>query len=316
MQLIIDTDPGGDDAIALMWLASLCHEKRVQLSSVTTAAGNVGAEKTWRNALGLLQLCDITEVPVGIGDAVTATRDAAEIHGEDGLGGLAGALPAVSAASPRPRSCELLVSQLAETSPGPALLAVAPLSNLALAESLSPGILRAAETIYIMGGALSAGNVTPAAEFNFFFDPAAAATVLAASNRVRLVTLDTSSDLRLGKDLALEITADLADLPAARFFLDLCAFMAEREAAFQGRSAATGFPVHDAATVAWLAYPELFEMRRLQLCVDTGAGDARGRLRETSAPHAFECDVATRVDGPALLETMGRDLRRLFERLA
>ncbi|NNF52267.1 MAG: nucleoside hydrolase [Gammaproteobacteria bacterium] len=316
MKVVIDTDPGGDDAIALMWLASLCHQGRLQLSSVTTAAGNVGAEITWRNACGLLGLCDIRQVPVGIGEAVAATRDAAEIHGEDGLGGLSGALPEPPTHTLKPGSVDLLTTELGDTSKAPSLLAVAPLSNLAGAETSAPGILHTASQIIIMGGALSGGNVTPAAEFNFFFDPSAAAAVLAASDRIKLVTLETSSGLMLDRDLAMQITSGFDALPAARFFRELCAFMATREAVFSGRSTVTGFPVHDAATVAWLAYPELFEMQKLRVSVDTGKGDARGQLQETDGPHAVECNIATRVDAPALLATMGRDLRMLFEQLS
>lgn len=313
MQVIIDTDPGGDDAIALMWLASLCHQQRIELTAVTTAAGNVGADKTWRNARGILKLCAIEGTPVAIGDALVATRDAAEIHGEDGLGGLANALPAAAAAPKRPRSAALLGEMLAATSP--ALLAVAPLTNLAQAEASAPGVLRKAGKVFVMGGALATGNVTPAAEFNFFFDPEAAATVLAASEGARLVTLDTSSNLRLDRKLTRRIVKGLEATPAAQFFENLCTFMAQREAVFAGRSATTGFPVHDAATVAWLAYPELFESMELGVSVEIEEGNDRGRLCQSDGSEATMCRLATHVDVDALLAVMGRDLRKLLELL-
>lgn len=315
MQVLIDTDPGGDDAIALMWLASLCHQKRVTLTAITTAAGNVGAEKTWRNAHGLLKLCAREDTPIAIGDETDATRDAAEIHGEDGIGNLAQSLPAAPASSGRPGSVALLEKILLDTAPASKLLAVAPLTNLARAEASSPGILRKAGDIFIMGGALKAGNVTPAAEFNFYFDPAAAATVLMASDRPHLVTLETSSSLRLDRDFAGKIVSGLEAAPAAGFFTSLCDFMARREQVFAGRPAATGFPVHDAATVAWLAYPELFRFSELGVAVDIKGDENRGRLRQSDGPEASACRLATNVDADALLSIMGRDLRFLFELL-
>ena len=311
MNIIIDTDPGGDDAIALMWLASLCHQQRITLGAVTTAAGNVGADKTWRNAHGLLKLCAIEGAAVAIGDEVEQTRNAAEIHGEDGLGGLAEALPPAPSCPSRPHAAALLRERLAGAVN---LLAVAPLTNLAQAEASAPGILSKADGIIIMGGALEAGNVTPAAEFNFYFDPAAAARTLKAANEARLVTLETSSALRLDDVRTREITRGLEVTPAAHFFRNLCAFMARRDAIFSGRSS-PGFPVHDAATVAWLAYPELFEARELGLTVDVEMGAARGRLRQSDSADASMCQVATRVDADGLLDIMGRDLRVLFELL-
>ena len=225
MHIIIDTDPGGDDAIALMWLASLYHQQRLAVRAVTTVAGNVGADKTWRNAHGLLKLCAIQGAAVAIGDAVVAERDAAEIHGEDGLGGLADSLPAAPR-NPHPgRSAKLLQEVLQDNSPAATLLAVAPLTNLAQAEASSPGLLNKANDVFIMGGALGAGNVTAAAEFNFFFDPGAAAGVLAACRSAKLVTLETSSDLRLTSRLTSRIIKGLEATPAARFFQELCAFM-------------------------------------------------------------------------------------------
>lgn len=315
MEMIIDTDPGGDDAIAIFWLASLAHQQRISWRAVTTAAGNVGADKTWRNASGLLELCAITKVPVAIGEAVDATRDAAEIHGEDGLGGLAGRLPsALADASPTPSSA-VLSDLLARGKPATSLLAVAPLTNLARAEEQTPGILRRTEDLIIMGGALGTGNVTAAAEFNFFFDPQAARTVLAARAGARLVTLETSSKLRLRKETVERITDGFEALAAAQIFVNLCAFMTRRDAMFAGRKTLSGFPMHDAATVAWLAYPDLFEDREITVTVDTEEGPERGRLRESNSTSGSVCRVATRVDADGVMEAMTRDLRLLFETL-
>lgn len=315
MDIIIDTDPGGDDAIALMWLASLAHQRRIKLKAVTTAAGNVGARITWSNARRLLRLCALEDPPVAAGDPVAASRDASEIHGEDGLGNLAATLPQPPRVEEPTASVTLLRQAIEDGSQPSSLLAVAPLGNLAQAETSTPGLLRKTSDVFIMGGALDKGNVTDAAEFNFYFDPGSAATVLDACAGARLVTLETSRTLRLDESRVGSIIHGFESLDAARFFQALCRFMAEREARFAGRAHASGFPVHDAATVAWRAYPELFEAVETGLRIDTSDGSSRGRLYRSESAHAARCMVASKVDAEALLQLLGRDLRLLFEKL-
>lgn len=311
MRVMIDTDPGGDDAIALLWLVSLARQGRIDLDAVTAAAGNVGARKTWRNACGLLALGGLNGVPVTIGRDRTAVRDAAEVHGEDGIGGLAKWLAVGADTQSHGDSSEYLQAELSRKSGEMSLLAVAPLSNLSAAEQTSPGLLAQLGQLIIMGGSLGGGNVTRHAEFNFYFDAAAAATVLNSGAPIRLVTLETSSTLRLGEQRVTEIVAGFEQHPVAAFFSRLCAFMAMRDLQFNPAARDRGFPVHDAATVAWLAYPDLFESRICELAVQTSAGECQGQLLES--PGGPACEVATGVESDALLARLGDDLRWLFQ---
>lgn len=314
MRVLIDTDPGGDDAIALLWLASLHMQQRIELRAIFTAGGNVGAHKTWRNAHGLLGLCGLRQIPVARGIDGDRARDAAEVHGADGIGGLAETLPGPPAHPAVQNSAAAIVEHLEAGKETGSLLAVAPLSNLAHAESLAAGTLRRAKQLIVMGGSLGAGNVTPAAEFNFYFDAPAAAAVLAARPASQLVTLETSTTLRLSGDHVAAIISGTEKTPAAIFFSQLCAFMARRDTRFNSRANDAGFPVHDAATVAWLAYPELFTAQERRLRVNASRGPLQGQLREH--PEGSPAVVASGVDSPALLERLGSDLRTLFRRLA
>ncbi len=313
MQVLIDTDPGGDDAIALLWLVSLHLQQRISLRAITTAGGNVGADKTWRNAHGLLGLSGLERIPVARGTDGTKVRDAAEVHGTDGMGGLAKTLPEPPANATHENSAATIVQQLEDEKTPVSLLAVAPLTNLAAAERLRAGILRRAERLIVMGGSLGSGNVTPAAEFNFYFDAPAAATVLSARPANQLVTLETSTTLRLTPKHVATIIRGIENTAAAMFFEKLCTFMARRDRQFHPRTEAAGFPVHDAATVAWLAYPELFSSQELRLRVEVSDGPLQGQLREHS--EGTPALVASGVNAPLLLEKLGSDLSLLLRQL-
>lgn len=310
---MIDTDPGGDDAIALLWLASLARQGRITLQGVATAGGNVGAAKTWRNASGLLRMCGLEQVPVAIGRDQGRVRDAAEVHGDDGFGGLSGQLPATGATDTAPDSAAFLATQLATGADELALLAVAPLSNLAVMERSNPGMLASVQQLIVMGGSLGSGNVTPNAEFNFYFDAPAASAVLAARAKIRLVTLETSTRLRLDAARVQKIVAGREQQALAQIFRQLCEFMARRDLQFNPAANDGGFPVHDAATVGWLAFPELFTSRSVELAVDAEPGDLQGRLREATG--GATAQVAEAVAADRLLDQLGADLRWLFDDL-
>ncbi len=225
--ILLDTDPGGDDAVALLWLASLVHQRRAELVAVTAVDGNVGPEATWRNAAGLLALAGLGSVPVGAGQRCDrARRRAAHVHGRDGLGGQAGLLaqPALSIGSSA-ASAHTIVDVLTGRPGEITLLAVGPLSNLAEAERLHPGVLALARDVVVMGGAFGAGNVTPVAEFNIHFDPLSAAECVAARPDLALVPLDLTTSLLLTYDRVDAVSRGAGDTPLTRFLAGLCDFM-------------------------------------------------------------------------------------------
>ena len=194
-EVILDCDPGIDDALALF--AAVAEQERLDLRAVTTVAGNVSLDGTTRNARGLLHLAGADDVPVysSCGRPILAPGiDASNIHGDNGLGGLALAGPvrplAVGHAVDRIRT------NLDDTSRQTTLVAVGPLTNVALAIVSGTPVNGGLEDLVVMGGSADHGNVTPAAEFNFHVDPHAASIVMGSGLPVLMVGLDVTRTVR------------------------------------------------------------------------------------------------------------------------
>jgi purine nucleosidase len=173
MRMILDTDPGIDDALAI-FLALASPE--VQLEAITTVSGNVPIEHTTRNALALLELAGRTDIPVARGcdrPLLGSAALAADVHGENGLGGVL--LPEPRLLTQGQHAVELIIERVLAAPGEITLVAVGPLTNLALALRREPRLVEAVREVVIMGGALRVpGNITPCAEFNIFVDPHAA----------------------------------------------------------------------------------------------------------------------------------------------
>ena len=185
-RVVIDTDPGVDDAVAIL-LALASPE--IDVLALTTVAGNVSLEKTTLNARRLLELAGRDDVLVAAGCAqplAGPSGDASEVHGSDGLGDLLWEEPKIAL---HPRHAVDLLAEL--IGPGPlTIVAIGPLTNLATLLGRHPGIDRDVERVVLMGGASFEGNVTPAAEFNIWADPEAAKRVLAAHWPITVMPLD------------------------------------------------------------------------------------------------------------------------------
>ncbi len=179
-KLIIDTDAGVDDAIAIMM--ALTHP-RSEVIALTTVNGNVGVDKVNRNVAHILELFG-SDQPFFAGCSrplVAEAMDSSEVHGSDGLGGVTDKLPE-SGRKPGEIPASLALIELVREHAGEiTLLCLGPLTNLALAVRLNPGIVERISKLVLMGGAVSGqGNASPAAEFNILADPEAAAIVFAA----------------------------------------------------------------------------------------------------------------------------------------
>ncbi len=198
-RIILDTDPGIDDALAL-FLALASPE--VQLEAVTTVHGNVPVELTTRNALSLLAVAGRSDIPVARGSAgplVRAPVNAKYVHGPTGLGTLT--LPDPQQNVVEQPAVDLLIERVLAAPGELTLVAIGPLTNLALALRREPAIARHARQVVIMGGALRVpGNVTPAAEFNIYADPHAAQIVLQAGWPIRLVSLDVTNQTVMSRE--------------------------------------------------------------------------------------------------------------------
>jgi len=279
LKIILDTDPGGDDTFALLWLLSLVKQGKAQLIAITTTDGNVSAEQTFTNASQLLKLMNSSEIVVGRGRSHAQTEDASHIHGNDGLGGLARSLSAPSHNyKTAPYSEELLIKQL-QANPGEiTIVAIGPLTNLANAEVKNPGVLQQAKEIVIMGGAFyHRGNVTSEAEFNIWFNPEAAQTVLHSRWDSVVIPLDVTHELIFTRDMARTIHMMNPPGKLPTFLMELCEFMISTALNYRETNDIPGFLVHDAATIAYLFYSETMLFRRARVSVETTGTWTRGK---------------------------------------
>jgi len=195
-RIILDTDPGIDDALAL-FLALASPE--VQLEAITTVSGNVHVDLTTRNALALLELAGRTDIPVARGcDRPLVRRPvvADYVHGSNGLGNVE--LPEPQLRPVGRHAVDVIIEKVMEARGEITLVPIGPLTNIALAVREEPRIAQYVREVVIMGGALRVpGNVTPAAEFNIYADPHAAHMVLHAGWPIRSVTLDVTTQALL-----------------------------------------------------------------------------------------------------------------------
>lgn len=317
-KIILDTDPGGDDSVALLWLLSLVQQGFAELIAVTTAAGNVSAHRTFASASQLLGLLGFAAVPLGRSQGLdTPQADASHIHGADGMGNLAQTLPPPPHSwQTAPTSVDLLVQAIAAHPQEITIVAIAPFTNLAQAEQQHPGILQQAREVVLMAGAVQCpGNVTPTAEFNVWFDPPAAQTVLQSGAQVVVIPLDVTRRLIFTEAMAQAVTQATPTTPLAEFIVSLSRFMRQTALAYRETSGTPGFLIHDAATIAYLFYPELFHFRRVNLQVETLGQWTKGQtvLDDRHGPKATaNAWLATEVDTDNFFACLLEDLKTLL----
>jgi inosine-uridine nucleoside N-ribohydrolase len=299
-EILLDCDPGHDDAIALL-LALASPE--VELVGVTTVAGNQTLDKTTANAIRVLELAGRGDVPVAAGadrPFVRELRVAANVHGETGLDG-----PDLPPPRARPEG-EHAIDFLAGRIAGTTLVATGPLTNVALLLARHPEARPA--RLVLMGGAIAEGNVTPAAEFNIWADPEAAARVFESGLDVTMVGLDVTHKALMTRAHAEELRrAGRAGKAVAELFDFFSVFHRE----VYGLD---GAPIHDAVAVTQVIRPELLELKHLHVAVDTESSLCRGRTvvdlwrRTGNEPNA---KVAVDIEAEAFLSLLVERLSRL-----
>ncbi len=292
--IVLDCDPGHDDAIALL-LALASPELEVR--AVTAVAGNQTLDKTTRNALRVLELAGRSDIPVAAGADRPLVREqyvAAYVHGETGLDGPD--LPEPRTAPVPEHAVELLARTL---EPGVTLVATGPLTNVALLLAVHPEVRP--DRIVLMGGAIAEGNVTPAAEFNIWEDPEAAKRVFDSGIPLAMVGLDVTH-----RALTTPAHADAmrASGRVGKAVAELLDFYGRYHREHYGWE---GSPIHDAVAVAYVARPELLTMKRCAVEIETQSELSRGRTlvdlwgRTGREPNA---EVAVEIDAPAFLDLL------------
>ncbi len=268
--IILDCDPGQDDAVAI--LLALASPQEIELLAVTTVAGNVPLARTADNALRLVELAG-GRVPVHAGAPRPLLRPletAEQVHGRTGIDGAE--LPAPRTALAPGHAADAIVELVQKRPPASVtLVATGPLTNLALAFAKAPELPGRIRQIVLMGGAIGLGNVTPAAEFNIYVDPHAARIVFESGAPIVMFPLDVTHKVCVNEERLARIAA--IGTPAARAVHGMLAFYRRR-----GRTggAADG-PLHDPCTIAWLIRPELFSGARRRVDIETESSLGLGR---------------------------------------
>jgi purine nucleosidase len=271
--LIIDTDPGADDVVAL--LLALASPEELNVLAITTVAGNVRLDKTSRNARLAREWAGREEVPVYAGAPKPLIRTpiyAENIHGQEGLPGIAVHEPVVGLASGN--AVDYLIQTLTKAPPHSITLALlGPETNLALALVQAPEITQGIKEVVVMGGAhFNGGNITPVAEFNMFADPHAAQVVLASGVKLTYVPLDVTHKI-LTSELRIKQIEALNN-QAGKLVGDI---LNEYVKADMVQYGLPGGPVHDASVIAYLLKPGLFSGRQVNLTIDTREGVTFGQ---------------------------------------
>ncbi|MFI9815690.1 nucleoside hydrolase [Saccharothrix variisporea] len=305
--LIIDTDPGVDDALAL---AVAVASPEVDLLGVTTVFGNVGLDKTTRNALRLMTLLGRDDIPVAVGaerPLVHPQPHVSRAHGADGLSGFADTLPEPTA-EPDPRDAVTLMKDLLEASPEPVtIVPIGPLTNIALLLAAHPRLKERIARLVVMGGGIRGGNITAAAEFNLWCDPEAARRVLVEEQvPTTLVTMDLTKRCAVSSEWLQEVGK------SSEIGAKLVGLTPDYLAAYQRFLGWDGMAVHDAVAVAEAVKPGILATQRFPVEVECAFGPGRGGLlvdERLETPKDIGLDIAVDTDLDALRGF-------LFERLS
>jgi inosine-uridine nucleoside N-ribohydrolase len=274
IKLIIDTDPGVDDAVAILMALAV---PEIKILGLTTVGGNVPLARTTRNALALLQAAGRSEIPVAKGASRPLRgrfKYAPQFHGP---GGLSHRLPDPSVGPVTKGAVEFLYDQLTADEPGEvAVVALGPLTNIAQLLWERPFALEQAKNIIVMGGAVNApGNVTPKAEFNIYSDPVAAEVVLAGGLPITLVDLAACRQVGISREQAMGLRSDH---PMGRLTLNMLQGWFRKEPSRQR------FEFYDPLAMAIALEPAIATVTKVDLDVGLEENESWGETSESGGP--------------------------------
>ncbi|MEQ9643731.1 MAG: nucleoside hydrolase [Alphaproteobacteria bacterium] len=266
-KIIIDTDPGQDDALAI--LLALASQAELEVLGLVAVAGNVPLRLTQSNARALVELAGRDDVPVFAGCARPLLRPlvtAEYVHGKTGIDG--SGLPAPSLPLQKQHGVDWLIDTVMAHPPGSiTLCTLGPLTNVAMALTKHPAIAeRIGEIVAMGGGFFEGGNTTPAAEFNIYVDPHAAHAVFAAGIKMTLMPLDVTHKALTTRERLARFGAIAT--PAGRACHGMLGFFDRFDSEKYGQQ---GAPLHDPTVIAYLLQPELFTGKHVNVEVETGS---------------------------------------------
>jgi len=264
-RIILDCDPGQDDAVALF--LAMASPEELDILGITTVAGNVPLELTQRNARMMCDIAGMTELPVFSGCAQPMLREsitAEHIHGRTGIDGVDVFEPK-TVLQDQDAVDFIIETLLAADESSVTLVPTGPLTNIATAMQREPSILRSVDEIVLMGGAMrEGGNRTPSAEFNIMVDPHAADIVFKCGRPIVVVGLDASHQVLSTRERVARIKS--LGNPVADATAGMLGFFDRHDTKKYGSE---GAPLHDPCTVAYLLKPELFASKMLNISVET-----------------------------------------------
>ena len=305
-KIILDCDPGQDDAIAI--LMALGSPDELELLAVTTVAGNVPLALTEQNARRVLELAGRTDIPVHAGcrrPIMRVLETAEYVHGETGLDGCG--LPPASMPLAESHAVDAIIDILRHEPKGSVTLCpTGPLTNIAMAMVKEPEILARAREVVLMGGAIDLGNVTASAEFNIYVDPHAASVVFDFGLPVTMFGLDVTHKVVVTDERLKAIRSIGNGVAEAAYGMLEFYNRHDRE-----RYETDGGPLHDPCVVAWLLQPELFVGRDCHVQIETASPASMGRTivdwwRQSGRP--ANAHVVRDVDAQGFFALLGRCL--------
>lgn len=304
-KILIDTDPGIDDAVAI---CLALFDPRIEVIGITATAGNVDGHQATTNVLTLLDQLDPPKWPrvgaANISDRVPAA-DARHIHGEDGLGdaGLVGA------ELHNQRPAEKVISEAVRESPGEVtIVALGPLTNVAVALQREKELAGLIDQIIMIGGSVDGiGNISPAAEFNMYCDPEAARVVFASPTTKTLIPLDVTQRVAISLDFVNELPS--ATTRAGALMRKIVPFLFRSCRRELGQES---IYLHDVLGILYVVHPELFETKEMAGDVEASGTLTRGATvfdRRARPAWRNNMEVAVSVDETAILDCIVRGLR-------
>ncbi len=308
--LIIDCDPGADDAIALF--LAFAHTATLDILGITTVAGNVPLALTQANARRLCELVGRSDVPVYAGcprPLVRSLITAEDVHGKTGLDGLT--LPAPTMPLQTQHAVDFLIDTLMNTSEKITLATLGPLTNVAVALVKEPRVGDRIQEIVCMGGAITQGNITPSAEFNIYVDPHAAAVVFTSGIPLTLISLDVTHQALVLPERMTQLRA--IGSATSQATVGLLDHYGRHD---MERYGLPGPPLHDPCVIAYLVQPELFKSQSSFVEIELNGTSTLGRtiVDLWNANHQLpNVNLVTKIDADGfytlLLNALGMRLQ-------